>query len=490
MSRLFSPASITNAAARDAQATLDTLPVAVMTCDMDTFIIDYANQASIKLLESIKDLLAVDPSDIVGTCIDVFHTDPAHQRRLMADASNLPHEARITLGDEILDLHISALPGKNGKAQKASLVWSIVTEQVRAEKESKRLLQMIDKMPFNVMTCDPETFEVNYINQTSVDTLRGLEDHLPVKADGMMGTSIDVFHKNPNHQRQILSDPNRLPWNANITVGPETLSLKVSAIKGEDGSYLGPMLTWSVVSDQVQMATSVGEVVQAMNEIANGLDKAADNMINLAEGATGQASSVTSATEEMTASIAEISQRMNDAASMSGDASQRADQTAGQIGALNTAAEQIGSIISTIQTIADETKLLALNATIEAARAGEAGRGFAVVAAEVKELSEQTGKAVEEIKTQIESIQSETGDALNAISGIADVIRELDNNSGAVAEAMTQQQAAAQEVAQAMSGVSDASQQTKTAAESVLGVVDRVKDVSATNAEIESFLNR
>ena len=62
-----------------------------------------------------------------------------------------------------------------------------------------------------------------------------------------------------------------------------------------------------------------------------------------------------------------------------------------------------------INDIASQTNLLALNATIEAARAGDAGKGFAVVASEVKSLATQTGKATEEIASQISEIQDATG---------------------------------------------------------------------------------
>ncbi|GEO43677.1 hypothetical protein SAE02_78250 [Skermanella aerolata] len=90
-------------------AILDTLPVAVMTCDIATFRIDYANVESRKLLETIRHVLKIDPDWIVGSSIDVFHRKPEHQRRLLADPKNLPHDARITVGDRILNLSIDAV---------------------------------------------------------------------------------------------------------------------------------------------------------------------------------------------------------------------------------------------------------------------------------------------------------------------------------------------------------------------------------------------
>lgn len=67
------------------------------------------------------------------------------------------------------------------------------------------------------------------------------------------------------------------------------------------------------------------------------------------------------------------------------------------VGKLNTQSDEVTQIASLLTVIARQINLLALNASIEASRAGEAGRGFAVVAAEVRNLAEQTSKAVENI---------------------------------------------------------------------------------------------
>ena len=61
-----------------------------------------------------------------------------------------------------------------------------------------------------------------------------------------MGQCIDIFHKDPSMQRNILSDPKNMPHQALIQVASETLDLLITAINDKDGNYMGPMLTWSV----------------------------------------------------------------------------------------------------------------------------------------------------------------------------------------------------------------------------------------------------
>jgi methyl-accepting chemotaxis protein len=50
-----------------------------------------------------------------------------------------------------------------------------------------------------------------------------------------LGQCIDIFHKNPEHQRKILADPSNLPYNAKIKLGDETLDLRVTAVNDENG---------------------------------------------------------------------------------------------------------------------------------------------------------------------------------------------------------------------------------------------------------------
>lgn len=66
--------------------------------------------------------------------------------------------------------------------------------------------------------------------------------------DAIVGTCIDIFHKSPSHQRQILGDPSRLPWRTDISVGDFKFALNVSAVFDEKRNYVGNVLQWDNVT--------------------------------------------------------------------------------------------------------------------------------------------------------------------------------------------------------------------------------------------------
>ena len=168
-----------------------------------------------------------------------------------------------------------------------------------------------------------------------------------------------------------------------------------------------------------------------------------------AEQVSGSIQSVSAAGEELSASIQEIARNTVEAARVASSAVEIAEATTGTVSRLGASSGKIGDVVGVITSIAEQTNLLALNATIEAARAGEAGKGFAVVANEVKELARKTAGATDEIAARVQAIQSDTHDAVTAITQIATVIREIHDTQTVIAAAVEQQSATTDEIGRA-----------------------------------------
>ncbi|MFN3352628.1 MAG: PAS domain S-box protein [Brevundimonas sp.] len=67
--------------------------------------------------------------------------------------------------------------------------------------------------------------------------------------DNLIGASIDIFHKNPAHQRQLLAKPLSQPHKAEITIGELRFSLLVNSVIDASGEYVGNVLEWNNVTE-------------------------------------------------------------------------------------------------------------------------------------------------------------------------------------------------------------------------------------------------
>ena len=114
-----------------------------------------------------------------------------------------------------------------------------------------KISSMVENAPVNVMYADLD-MNLQYMNTTSRETLKKIEHLLPVKVDEMLGRSIDVFHKNPEHQRKMLTTDRHLPHEALIDLGPEKMLLRVNAVYNDQKQYIGPMLTWELVTEKLK----------------------------------------------------------------------------------------------------------------------------------------------------------------------------------------------------------------------------------------------
>jgi methyl-accepting chemotaxis protein len=353
----------------------DNSSIAMMTVDRD-FIVTDVNQATTDLMESSAEIFGkiwpnFDPAQIVGSCIDQFHKDPAHQRKMLSDPGNLPFKTDITVGDFKFALNVDGIfdddgeyvgnilewadvtearlnsgilaaldraqatteftpdgriTGANDKMLKitgydledikdqnhrmfvdeklaesaeykefwqklakgetqegqfkrfckdGSEIWlqatynpivdangtvfkvvefgSDITENKRMEFENLRKRTGFDNSSIAMMAVDRD-FIVTDVNQATKELMER-----SAKVFGeiwpnfdpaqIIGTCIDQFHKQPAHQRKMLSTPENLPFKTDITIGDFKFALNVDGIFDEDGEYVGNMLEWADVTE-------------------------------------------------------------------------------------------------------------------------------------------------------------------------------------------------------------------------------------------------
>ncbi|MBU6498397.1 MAG: hypothetical protein KGQ40_07700, partial [Rhodospirillales bacterium] len=232
----------------------------------------------------------------------------------------------------------------------------------------------------------------------------------------------------------------------------------------------------------------MGAAAQALRvragQMADAAERAATETRMLSESANqtgGDVQTGAVAVEELSVSIQEITRQITGAAQTARQADEQARETGLVMQSLSGEAARIGEVVNLINEIAAQTNLLALNATIEAARAGDAGKGFAVVASEVKSLAAQTAHATQQIRTQIEALQSGTATAVAAIAAITTTIGGMSGTSDAVAAAAEEQHAATAEIARS---VQSAANRVDGMSRGIAAVTGVAADTSASAASV------
>ncbi len=453
---------------------LDNVESCVMVTNNNYDII-YVNKTLIRMFKKAEaDIRQQFPDfrvdDILGSNIDRYHKNPAHQREML-DSLTTTFKSTLLIGGHYMDIVACPVVDEEGKRQGIVVEWRDRTGEVRVEEEIADIIESVRA--------------------------------------GRLGKRIDVsgkegFFKRLSESINALADViENVFGDVNQTIRSLAQGDLSNRIESDyEGIYLECKTNINETIDRLH------EIVQQINEaaefISHSSQEIANGNNNLSQRAEQQAANLeetASSMEQLTGTVENNADNAQHAKQLSAEARSVAEkggnvvqQAVEAMKEINVSSNKIAEIIGVIDEIAFQTNLLALNASVEAARAGEHGRGFSVVATEVRNLAQRSARAAKEskelIQTSVQKVRvgseyvNETGDALNdivtSVKKVGDIVSEI-------AAASIEQSSGIRQVNQAVSQMDEITQQNAALAEQASAASMSMVDQAITMKTLLAF---
>ena len=453
---------------RNAQASLrirqalDVAATNIMVADAGYNII-YTNNALQTMFHTAEgDLRAqlpnFDAKSILGSNIDIFHKNPAHQRGLL-DRLLQTYQTRLVIGGRTFDLIVNPILD-SGKRIGTVVEWKDMTAELAVRErelalaaENARIKIALDNVSSNVMIADNER-NIIYMNHTVKAMMQNAESDLrkalpSFDASRLLGGSIDQFHKNPEHQKHLLATFTST-YRAQIEVGGRTFALAANPVISESGERLGAVVEWSDRTVEVAVEREVADVVTAaaagdftrrldlrdkhgfllnlatgLNQLVETADKGLEDVARML-GALAQGDLTQRITDEYQGTFGQLKDFSNETAislsRMLGQIREGADTiytAANEISVGNTdlssrTEEQASSLEETASSMEELTSTVKLNA--------DNARQANSLAMNASEVASDGGQLVERVVHTMSSINESSrkiSDIIGVIDGIA-----------------------------------------------------------------------
>jgi methyl-accepting chemotaxis protein len=163
------------------------------------------------------------------------------------------------------EVAMDRLPGQKARISEAlDKVQAGLKDAAMAAQRNLRIKTALDRCTTNVMIADTDC-NIIYLNETVSAMMQRNEAELrkvlpQFDAKRLIGTSIDLFHKNPSHQRQMLGQLKQ-GYKTQIQVGSLHFSLSANPITDEQGQRLGTIVEWADRTAEVHIENEIAGVV-------------------------------------------------------------------------------------------------------------------------------------------------------------------------------------------------------------------------------------
>ena len=460
-------------------AALDSLQTHVMVADQSLRIV-HVNASLRALLQDAEAELKRDMPNfgmdtLVGSTIDIFHKNPAHQRTMLASLDK-PHGAVIRVGSRVFDLLVTPLSDKG-----AGIGYVVEWNDARRRREGldyAAQIAAINRSQAMIVFAPDGTIQEansNFLNVLgyTADEIKGRHHSMFVMPDDLKSSDYTRFWAD------LRAGTFKTGRFRRMTKDGRTVMIEgaYNPILDEKGEVFKVVKFAIDVTDQVTLLTELTALIADLSAIVEQSTAQSHQATGAADNASASVQSIAASSDQLASSIAEIAQSMAQSRTATEQAFEQAVRVGTSTDALSQAGQEMNGVVGMIQTITQQINLLALNATIEAARAGDVGRGFAVVASEVKNLAVKAARATEQITGQISGLQATSAAVAEAVAGIRLSMTTVRENVGATAAAVEEQTAVTRGMSENMQ---DASSAVVTVSASIQSIDTEIQKLAAT----------
>jgi methyl-accepting chemotaxis protein len=320
-----------------------------------------------------------------------------------------------------------------------------------AELANNRIKTGLDVVRSNVMLSD-EHYNIIYMNQSLQQMLRQSEAELRKVLPGfdtnkIIGANIDVFHKNPAHQRGLL-DKLTGSYETRITVGTQKFKLVATAVMDKDGKRAGTVVEWRNETMERAIEGEVDAVVKAAiagdfsmrlstegkQEFMLNLSTAVNELCENVAAAVADVARVLSALAAGNLTQRVTAEYQGAFATLKSDLNATADRLSGTIGDIKTAAREVNNAAAEISA---STTDLSQRTEEQAASLEQTSASMEQISATVKKNAENAQEA-NKLTSSSRDVADRGGtvvaDAVKAMARIEDSSRKIADIIGVIDE--------------------------------------------------------
>jgi methyl-accepting chemotaxis protein len=186
---------------------------------------------------------------------------------------------RIAAGELAINLPVAP---ENSVLAAVKGMLAALQQSAVAANANMRIKIALDNCSTNVMIADNDR-TIIYMNKTVSAMLQNAEADLRKELPGfnartLIGTSIDGFHKKPEHQKNLLATFTNT-YSAQIKVGGRSFSLIANPVIASNGDRLGSVVEWKDITEQLITQEKAAQLAADNARVKIALDNVSSNVM-------------------------------------------------------------------------------------------------------------------------------------------------------------------------------------------------------------------